>query len=123
MQTQLLGEQLTFSSFIPTQPAPTAEAQQATEGGDTETQRGIKEEIEDKQERISELLKEIGGTQEDVAIAEADELEFEQDKGEEAIYNPEVPRLEEELGYLHTENEEEIRALEEEIEYLEARLK
>lgn len=122
-QAQLCGQQLTFSSFIPTQPAPTEEAIQATEEINSETQRGIMKEIEDKQERISELLKEIGGTEEDKGIIEADELEFEPDRDKEVIYNPDVPRLEEELSYLRAENEQEIASLEEEIGFLEARLK
>ena len=119
----LFREQRRLSSFFCIQPAPTAAAQQATAERVSAIQQDITEEIADKQERIAELRKEIGGSEEDIAIIEADELEFEPDKGEETIYNAAVPRLEEELTYLRAENEEEIRALEFEIGELEEKLK
>ena len=123
MQTQLSGEQLALSSIFSTQPAPTAAAQQASEELYNDVQQDIKVEIEEKQERILELRKEIGDDEEALLNAEEDELEMEPDEGEEVIFDAVAPMLEEDLNNTHYENDAEIRELEEEIAELERKLK
>lgn len=123
MQAQLFGEQRRLSSIFSTQPAPTAAAQQASEERYDDIQQDIKEEIEEKQERILELRKEIGDDEEAVMNAEEDEIDAEPDEGEEVIFDAVVPMLEEDLAYTRYENEAEIKTIEEEIEELEAKLK
>ena len=123
MQTQLFGEQRRLSSIFCTQPAPTAAAQQASEERHNAIQEDIIEEIEEKQERILELRKEIGDDEEALLNAEEDEWDLEPDEGEEVIFDAAAPMLEEDLGYTRYENEAEIKTLEEEIGELEAKLK
>ncbi len=123
MQAQLFREQLLLSSIFCTQPAPTAATQQASEERHNAIQEDIKVEIEDKQERIQELRKEIGDDEEALLNAEEDELDLEADEGEEVIFDAVAPMLEEDLNYTRYENEAEIRTLEEEIEELEVKLK
>ena len=123
MQTELFGEQRRLSSIFCTQPAPTAAAQQASEERYNDTQQDIIEEIEEKQERILELRREIGDDEEALLNAEEDELDLEADEGEEVIFDASAPMLEEDLNYTRYENESEIRTIEAEIEELEAKLK
>ena len=123
MQTQFFGEQRLLSSIFCTQPAPTAAAQQASEERHNDIQQDIIEEIEEKQERILELRKEIGDDEEAFLNAEEDEIDAEPDEGEEVIFDAVAPMLEEDLGYTRYENEAEIKTLEEEIGELEAKLK
>lgn len=123
MQVQLFGEQRPLSHIFCTQPAPTAAAQQASEERYNDIQQDIKDEIEEKQERILELRKEIGDDEEALLNAEDDEIDAEPDEGEEVIFDAVAPMLEEDLNYTRYENESEIRTLEEEIEELEAKLK
>lgn len=121
-QAELFGQQLTFSSFIPTQPAPTEEVIQATEEINSETQREIMKEINEKQERITELRKEIGDAEDHIALVGEEELTLEPDEGDEDIFFAEAPLLEEDLIELRYENEEEIRSLEFEVTELEGKL-
>jgi len=123
MQTQFFGEQRLLSSIFCTQPAPTAATQQASEERHNDIQQDIIEEIEEKQERILELRKEIGDDEEALLNAEEDEIDAEPDEGEEVIFDAVAPMLEEDLGYTRYENEAEIKTLEEEIAELEAKLK
>ena len=122
MQEQLFGEQLLLSSIFCTQPAPTAAAQQASEERHNAIQEDIIEEIEEKQERILELRKEIGDDEEALLNAEEDEIDAEPDEGEEVIFDAVAPMLEADLAYTRYENEAEIKTIEEEIEELEAKL-
>ena len=122
MQAQLFGEQRRLSSIFCTQPAPTAAAQQASEERHNAIQEDIKEEIEEKQERILELRKEIGDDEEALLNAEEDEIGAEPDEGEEVIFDAVAPMLEADLAYTRYENEAEIKTIEEEIEELEAKL-
>ena len=117
MQTQLSGEQLLLSSIFSPQPAPTAAA--ALEA--TQEWNNIALEIEEKQERILELKKEIGDAEGVFLNMEEDELNLEPDEGGEVFY-AEAPKLEADLGYTRAENEEEIRELEEKIVELEGQL-
>ena len=121
-QVNLFGEQRRLSSIFSTQPAPTAAAQQASEERDLEVHQNIIDEIEEKQERIQELRKEIGDDEEAVMNAEEDEIDAEPDEGEEVIFEAVAPMLEEDLVATRYENEEEIRTIEEEITELEAKL-
>ena len=125
MQTQLSREQLALSSIFCTQPAPTAAAQQASEERYNDIQQEIMEEIEEKQERILELRKEIGDDEEALLNAEEDELLIEPCEGEEDIYSCDciVPQMEEDLTYTRYENEQEIKEREDEILELERQLK
>ena len=122
MQAQLFGEQRRLSSIFCTQPAPTAAAQQASEELYNDVQQDIKVEIEEKQERILELRKEIGDDEEALLNAEEDEIDLEPDEGEEVIFDSAAPMLETDLAYIRYENEAEIRTIEEEIDELEAKL-
>ena len=121
-QVNLFGEQRRLSSIFCTQPAPTAAAQQASEELYNDVQQDIKVEIEEKQERILELRKEIGDDEEALLNAEEDEIDLEPDEGEEVIFDSAAPMLETDLAYTRYENEAEIRTIEEEIEELEAKL-
>jgi hypothetical protein len=123
MQAELFREQRRLSSFFCIQPAPTAAAQQATEEKHNAIQGDIMLEIEEKQERISELRKEIGDDEEAVLNAEEDEFDLEPNEGEEVIFDAVAPMLEEDLTQTRYENEDEIRTIQEEIEELEAKLK
>ena len=125
MQTELSREQLALSSIFCTQPAPTAAAQQASEERYNDIQRDIIEEIEEKQERILELRKEIGDDEEEILRVEEDELLIEPCEGEEDIYSCDciVPQMEEDLAYTRYENEQEIKDIKDEIVELEANLK
>ena len=126
MQTHLFavcGEEIYLSTIFPPQPAPTAAAQQATEEMLNDIQQEIRAEIEEKQERILELRKEIGDDEEAVSNAEEDELDLEPEGDEEVIFDAAAPMLEEDLTQTRYENEEEIRTIQEEIEELEAKLK
>ena len=122
MQTQLFGEQRLLSSIFCTQPAPTAAAQQASEERHNDIQQDIIEEIEEKQERILELRREIGDDEEALLNAEVDEIDAEPDEGEEVIFDAVAPMLEEDLNYTRYENEAEIKTLEDKIGELEAKL-
>ena len=122
MTAHLFGEQLLLSSLFCPQPEPTAAAQQASEEAYNDIQQEIKVEIEEKQERIQELRKEIGDDEEALLNAEEDEIDAEPDEGEEVIFDAVAPMLEEDLAYTRYENEAEIRTIEEEIEELEAKL-
>ena len=119
MQTQLFGEQLLLSSIFSLQPAPTAAA--ALEA--TQEWNDIVLEIEEKQERIMELKKEIGDDEEALLNEEEDDINMEPDEGEEVIFDTVTPQLEADLEHTRAENEEEIGELEEEIVELEAKLK
>ena len=123
MQTQFFGEQRLLSSIFCTQPAPTAAAQQASEERHNDIQQDIIEEIEEKQERILELRREIGDDEEALLNAEVDEIDAEPDEGEEVIFDAVAPMLEEDLNYTRYENEAEIKTLEDKIGELEAQLK
>ncbi|MGB7532997.1 MAG: hypothetical protein WA977_08515 [Halobacteriota archaeon] len=123
MQAQLFGEQLLLSSIFCTQPVPTAVAQQASEERHNAIQKDIIVEIEEKQERILELRKEIGDDEEALLNAEEDEIDAEPDEDEEVIFDAVAPMLEEDLNYTRYENEAEIKTLEDEIGELEAKLK
>ena len=120
-QAQLLGQQLTFSSFMPTQPTPTIEIEQASEVRNNEI-RHIKEEIGEKQERISELRKQLNNDEE--ALLDAPDYEVDIKLGEsEDPFDTTAPMLGKvEVGAQY-EIEEEIRYIDFEIEELEARLK
>ena len=122
MQTQFFGEQRLLSSIFCTQPAPTAAAQQASEERHNDIQQDIIEEIEEKQERILELRREIGDDEEALLNAEVDEIDAEPDEGEEVIFDAVAPMLEEDLNYTRYENEAEIKTLEDKIGELEAKL-
>ena len=122
MQAQLFGEQRLLSSIFCTQPAPTAAAQQASEERHNDIQQDIIEEIEEKQERILELRREIGDDEEALLNAEVDEIDAEPDEGEEVIFDAVAPMLEEDLNYTRYENEAEIKTLEDKIGELEAKL-
>ena len=116
MQTQLSGEQLTLATIFSLQSSPTATSLAATqEWNDTVM------EIEEKQERILELQKEMGDAKEHIAIMEEEELDLEPDENEEIFY-AKVPQLEADLEYARVENDAEIRELEGEIDKLEAKL-
>ena len=126
MQTHLFavcGEDIFLSTILPTQPVLTVATQQASEERHNAIQEEIKVEIEEKQERIQELRKEIGDDEEALFNAELDELDDEPDAGEELIFDAVAPMLEEDLNHTRSENEEEIRAIEEEITAMEAKLK
>lgn len=116
MQTQLFGEQLSLATVFPMQPAPTTALEATQEWND------IVLEIEEKQERIMELKKEIGDDEESLLNAEEDEIDLEPDEGEEVIFDAATPQLEADLEYMREENEEKIRELEEEIVELEGKL-
>ena len=122
MQTQLFGEQMLLSSF-PTQPVPTAAAQQASEERISKVQQEIMDEIEEKQERIIDLKREIGDAEDHIAIVEEDELELEPDDGCEDVVYAEVPQLEADLEYTRYESDAEIKELEKEIAEMEKQLK
>jgi len=123
MQAQLFGEQLTLSSTFSAQPEPTVAAHQAMQAHSATIHEDIIVEIEEKQERIAELKKEIGDAVEHIATVEEGELDLEPDENEEVIFYAEVPQLEADLEYTRVENEEDIKALEEGIEELEEKLK
>ena len=123
MHVQLFREQRRLSSFFCIQQAPTAAAQQASEERFYDIQQEITEEIEEKQERILDLKKEIGDDEEAVLNAEEDEFDLEPNEGEEVIFDAVAPMLDEDLTQTRYENEEEIRTIQEEIEELEAKLK
>ena len=122
MQAHLFGEQCRLSSIFCPQPAPTAEAQQASEERDNEVHQDIIDEITDKKERIHELRREIGDDEEALLNAEDDEIDAEPEGDEEVIFDAVAPMLEEDLNYTRYENEAEIKTLEEEISDLEAKL-
>ena len=119
MQMQLFGQQLTLATNFPMQPAPTT----AVSLEATQEWNDIVLEIEEKQERIAELRREIGDDEEALLNQEEDEIDMEPDEGEEVIFDAVTPQLEVDLGYTRAENEEEIRELEEEIAEMEAKLK
>lgn len=122
MQTQLFGEKLTLATVFPTQPAPTTAALEATQERNDQEWSDIVLEIEEKQERIIKLKKEIGDDEEALLNAEEDEIDMEPDEGEEVIFDAVTPQLEADLEYTQAENEEEIRAIEQEITELEGQL-
>lgn len=117
-QAQLLGQQLTFSSFIPAQPASAAEPQQVTEERDTKTQQGIKEEIAEKEEQILELRKAMLDDEEALSYAEEDGIY----KDEEVSFDTSAPMHGNVDADIQYENEAEIRTLKEEIEELKEKL-
>lgn len=117
MQTLLFGEQLSLTTNFPLQPVPTT----AVSLEATQEWNDIVLEIEEKQERIMELKKEIGDAEGVFLNMEEDELNLEPDEGGEVFY-AEAPKLEADLGYTRAENEEEIRELEEKIVELEGQL-
>ena len=122
MQTQLFGEQLTLATIFSLQSSPTAAAQQAMHAHTSAEVMNVIVEIEEKQERILELQKEMGDAVEHIAIVEGEELDLEPNEGEEVIFYAEVPQLEANLEYARVENDAEIRELEEEITELEGEL-
>lgn len=115
MQTQLSGEQLSLVSIFCAQ-----SASPATTLAVTQEWNDIVLEIEEKQERILKLKKEIGNAEEVFLDMEADELDLEPDEGEEVFY-AEAPQLEADSEYIRAENEERIKELEEEIAELEVK--
>jgi len=122
MQMQLFREQRLFSSIFASQPTPTAAAHHVTKERLSSVQQEVMEEIEEKQERILELKKEIGDDEEAFLNAEEDDFDIEPEEGEEVIFDAVVPQLEADLEHTRAENEEMIRELEGEIEELEAKL-
>ena len=111
-------KQLTILAFFCAQPAPTAAARQAI----VEFNEDAIAEIEEKQERILELRKEISDAKEEFSREEEDDLDMEPDEGEEVLFDVIAPQLEANLEYTRAENESHIKELEEEIKELEGGL-
>lgn len=126
-QVNLFGEQRRLSSIFCLQPAPTAEAQRASEEREAEIKDTADADIlcviEEKRERIAELKEEIEDDEAALRGAEADDISLEPDEGEEVIFNAVVPQLETDLENTRIENEKEISDIEYEIQQLEAKLK
>ena len=110
MQTQLLGGQLTFSSFGPGQATQTAADE-------------ISKEIAEKEERIAEFRKAMLDDEEALSFVEEDRRDREQPESEDDLFEVEASLTDEDLTYTRYDSESEIKALEEEIGYLEEKLR
>lgn len=88
-----------------------------THHGDVLTHFAAK--ILEKRERILELQKQIEDSEEESRNPEQEEEEYDPEKEEEDIFDVLVPSLDSDLYGVRTENEIEIKVLEEEIEELE----
>lgn len=127
MQANLFGEQCRLSSIFCLQPAPTAEAQRASEEREVKikdaTDTDILCQIDEKRERMVELKEEIEDDEDALRRAEVDDTDLEPDEDEEVIFDAVVPQLETDLENTRMENEKEISDIEYEIQQLEAKLK
>lgn len=126
-QVNLFGEQRRLSSIFCLQPAPTAEAQRASEEREVKikdaTDTDILCQIDEKRERMVELKEEIEDDEDALRRAEVDDTDLEPDEDEEVIFDAVVPQLETDLENTRMENEKEISDIEYEIQQLEAKLK
>ena len=127
-------EQLTFASFslssIPSVVIKSGHIAEASQPIKQKTNRHhgyghiyFAAKILEKQERILALQKQIEDSEEEILNPEPEEEDFDPEKGEEDLFDVVVPAIESDLYGLRTENEIEIKLLEEEIVQMEKEVK